>query len=190
MTVDNYLYFSYPLEYQVENIYINKNINDIPIETSHNFDKPVTQNFSTHKSLKGGLSFTYPSIFELNEQDYQDSEVLYHISFKDKTKDIHGFVQTWNLPYELESFLKNSISIYQEKSKDVLLKQITVNNLPGFYLSYVIDTLEGKNLRVSEVFLKKNKKMYRLSYFVPLDLWNKKESEIFWHMVNSFNILD
>ncbi|HHX17514.1 MAG TPA: hypothetical protein GX727_01485 [Clostridium sp.] len=190
VTVDNYLNFSCPLEYEIENIYINKNIKDISIEASNNLSKPIAENFSTYQTLKGGLSFKYPSVFELKEMDFQDSEVLYHISFINKTKNIHGFIQTWNLPYELESFLKNSISLSQGNDTDVLQNPITVNNLPGFYLSYTVDTSEGQKFKASEVFLKKNNKMYRLSYFAPLDLWDKKESEIFWHMVNSFKVLE
>lgn len=190
MTVDDYLYFSHPLEYQIESIYINKDIDNISIEASHNFNKPMSQKFSTYKSLKGGLSFIYPSVFELNEQDFQDTEILYHIYFKNKSKNIHGFIQTWNLPYELESFLKNSVSLYQENFIDVLQKSITVNSLPGFYLSYIVKTLEGEKIKVSEVFLHKDGKMYRLSYFSPLDLWSKEESEVFWHMVNSFEVLE
>ncbi|MDQ2085026.1 hypothetical protein RBH29_01060 [Herbivorax sp. ANBcel31] len=186
MIVDEYISFSHPVEYQIENIYINKDIDDISIETSHNFNKPITQNFSTHKSLKGELTFSYPSAFELNEQDFHDSEVLYHISFKNK--NIHGFIQTWNLPYELDDFLKKSNSLSQQEYADFLKKPVTVNDIPGFYLSYTISTMEGKNIKGSEIFLKKNDKMYRISYFVPIELWDEKEAKIFWHIVDSFKV--
>ncbi|TYQ12954.1 UNVERIFIED_CONTAM: hypothetical protein Cloal_3996 [Acetivibrio alkalicellulosi] len=185
-TVDNHLSFSYPIEYSIDNIFINKNIGDLSIETSHSLKKPLPEEFSTHKSLNGGFSFSYPSIFELSEQNFHDTQVLYHISFRNKSSQIHGFIQAWSFDHELDDFLKNSLSLSDQKYNYFNQKAITVNNLPGYYWNYSVPTLDNKNIIGSEVFLKHNEKMYRLSYFVPEDLWNKKESEIFWHMVNSF----
>ncbi|MFZ5988280.1 MAG: PsbP-related protein [Bacillota bacterium] len=186
LTIDNYLSFSYPMKYDVDNIYINETLENTSIQASHSLKKSITQKFSTYKSIKGQFGFSYPSAFDLNEQEFEGTEILYHVGLKDKSRPVQGFVQVWNLPYDLDEFLQKSKSMSDLKFKYFKSKAITVNNIPGFYWDYSISTHEGKSFKGSEVFLKKDEKMYRISYFVPEDLWNKSESEVFWNIVGSF----
>ncbi|GAE89161.1 membrane-associated protein [Acetivibrio straminisolvens JCM 21531] len=47
-------------------------------------------------------------------------------------------------------------------------------------------THDNKSYKGNEVFLKKDDKMYRISYFVPERLWSKNESKLFESIVSSF----
>lgn len=185
VTINNHLTFSYPFNTQVVNIYYNENIDGNIIQTNSTFKKPVATKFSSYKSIQGKFSFQYPSAFILNEKDFMGSDILYHIDFLNKAQNAHGFVQVWNLPYDLKNFLESSKSNSLQTFKYFESKEITVNGLPGYYWDYVSVGSDGKSYKASEVFFKKDDKMYRISYFVPENLWSKAQSDIFWTMVNS-----
>lgn len=186
VTIDNYLSFSYPVKYDIDNIYINEVIKDSSIQTSKSLKKPMTKKFSTYKSIEGGFGFKYPSAFLLNEQEFEGTEILYHVGFKDKNKPNHGFVQVWNLPYDLNEFLAKSKSSSSQQYKNFESKPITVHNISGVYWDYTTVTRDKKSFKGNEVFLKKEDKMYRISYFVPEELWGKSEADVFQDIVCSF----
>jgi len=186
VTINNYLSFSYPIAFEVDNIYVGEKVKDNAIKTNSTFRKPFRQNFSTYESIEGHFSFNYPSIFSIQQQEFAGSEILYHIDFKDNDQNTHGFVQVWNLPYPLQEFLERSKAASTLTYKDFSSTEITVNNLPGYYWSYYVLSDNGKYLRGNEVFFTKNNTMYRISYFVPENVWNNKQLEIFWSIVNSF----
>ena len=188
VTIDNSFSFSYPVKYDIESIYINDMVRDSSIQTNSTLLKPMSKRFSTYKSVEGEFSFKYPSAFFLNEQKFEGSEILYHISFKDKENSKHGFVQVWDLPYDLDKFLQNSLSYSDQQYKQFDFKSIISNGIPGIYWDYSIITEDNKTYKGSEVFLKKENKMYRISYFVPEHLWNKKEKNVFKEMVYSFKV--
>jgi len=85
-------------------------------------------------------------------------------------------VQVWNLPYTLKEFLAKSKSASEQKYKQFEEKEVLVNSIPGIFWDYTVITQDNKSFKGNEVFLKKDDKMYRISYFVPENLWNKKES--------------
>lgn len=187
ITINNYLTFSYPLSLRVDNIYIHEQYEANSIETNLTLRKPITQNFSSYQSLKGKFSFNYPSIFTLSQEDFGGSDILYHIDFKSKAeKNVHGFVQVWNMPYSLSEFLERSKSSSIQTFKEFTSSQILVNNLPGYLWEYIVVGNDDTNYKGMEVFFKKGDRMYRISYFVPENLWNKSQSDMFWGIVNSF----
>ncbi len=186
VTINNYLTFSYPFELQVVNVFYNEQLENSAIQTNTTYKKPLAQNFSSYKSFEGKFSFQYPSAFTLNEQDFAGSEVLYHIDFMNRSQNSHGFVQVWNMPYSLKEFLERSKTTSLQNFMSFQSKEVTVNGQPGFYWDYISHSKTGKDYRASEVFFKKDDKMYRISYFVPESMWNKSQSDIFWNIVNSF----
>jgi hypothetical protein len=186
VTINDCLSFSYPLKYNVEDIYINELIEKNSVQTSFNLKKPITHRFSNYKSVKGNFSFEYPSAFELNEEEFDGAEILYHIGFKDKSNPVQGFVQVWNLPHSLKEFLENSKAQASQNFNSFESKPVTVNNIPGFYWNYTVLTRNGELYKCSEVFLQKEERMYRISYFVPYKMWDKNQSDIYWSIVSSF----
>lgn len=186
VTINNSLSFSYPIDFIVENIYVNEQLSNSIVETNSSSKKPVAQGFTNFKSAEGRFSFNYPSLFQLNHGAYLGSDILYHIDFHDKPKTIHGFIQVWHLPYSLSEFLEKSKSTSSQNFTYFNSKQVKVNNFPGYLWDYEVRGNNGKYYKGSEVFFKNNSKMYRISYFVPKELWNKTQSDIFWSMVNSF----
>ncbi len=190
VTIDNFLKFSYPLGFDVDNIYINEQYSSNIIETSLLFNKPNMQKFSNFTSIEGKFSFEYPSIFSLNQQEFSGSEILYHIDFNSKQNSINGFVQVWNLPYSLEDFLTKSKSTSQLNFKYFNSNPVKVNGIEGFYWDYSFLSSSGNYFKGNEVFLQKDKRMYRISYFIPEELWTKEQEEIFKGIVYSFKVLN
>ena len=186
LTINDYLTFSYPLKYTIEDIFINENIQSNTIEANYNIAHHIPQKFSTYKSIEGKFSFDYPTAFELKEEYFSGAEILYHIGFKDKDKPIHGFVQVWNLPYSLEDFLEKSKKASIQDFISFTSQPITVDNSKGVFWKYSILTDDNMNYRGLEVFWKKDDKMYRISYFIPGNLWDEKEYETFLKIVKSF----
>ncbi|WP_265443037.1 PsbP-related protein [Acetivibrio straminisolvens] len=186
ITIENYLSFSCPAKYDIDNVYVNESVKGNLIETGSNFKKPRAEEFSTYKSIEGGFSFKYPSAFLLDEQEFEGTEILYHVGFKDRSNTSHGFVQVWNLPYDLNEFLSKSKSTSEQQYKQFEEKAVTVNSIPGILWDYTVITHDNKSYKGNEVFLKKDDKMYRISYFVPERLWSKNESKLFESIVSSF----
>lgn len=184
--INDYLSFSYPLTFEVDNIFISDHMKDSTIKTSFSFKKPVKQKFSNYKSLKGKFSFSYPSAFTLSEKEFSGSDILYHIEFHNKSKEAHGFVQVWNFPYDLKQFLEKSKEFSQLNYKYFKTKDIKVNGIPGYYWEYSVLGGNGIYYKGNEVFLSKGKLMYRISFFIPERNWNTKQSKVFWRIVKSF----
>lgn len=186
VTINNYLSFSYPFSMDLDNIFVNEQIGDNPIQTSMAINKPALEKFTDFTSLEGKFSFSYPSMFVLSQQFFTGSEILYHIDFHDKNGSSYGFVQVWNMPYPLDDFLNKSISTSQQNYKFFNMKPVTINGLEGFIWDYAFAAPNGEYYKGNEAFFKKDEKMYRISYFMPEAKWNSKQEDIFWKMVNSF----
>lgn len=190
ITVEDIFCFSCPLSFTFDSIYVNNKLAEHKsIKTGINLCNPFSRQFTTYKSLEGNFSFKYPSAFSLNEKKFNGSDILYHIDFKNDSKKSHGFVQVWNLPFSLKKFLQNSKNTSLQNYKYFNSKNVKVNGILGYHWDYVVKGSNGLFYKGSEIFLKSNKKMYRISYFVPEQLWNDKEKIIFNKMVNSFKIL-
>ena len=157
----------------IEDIYINETINDSFIQANVSLKSAVTKRFSAYKSGDSKFSFKYPSAFSINEYKFGGGEILYHVTFKDKVNPSHGFVQVWELPYDLNEFLEDSISHFGEQISNFSSSPVIVDHSPGIYWNYVITTEKGENFRDK---LKKKGRMYRIGA-VPEHLWNKNEEK-------------
>jgi hypothetical protein len=186
VTINNKLTFSYPLSYEVEDIFINESAGNSAVEANWQFKKPVPHKFSDFLSQDGRFSFSYPDSYELSQQYFAGSEILYHIDFHDKSDAVHGFVQVWNMSYDLKDFLNTSKSNSQADYKSFDMKSISVNGNPGYLWDYSLYTKDGSAYKGMEVFFKKENLMYRISYFVPEKAWDKAKLKVFWNIVNSF----
>lgn len=184
ITINSNLSFSCPATFSISNVY-SQNDNSTPYVQASNSNY---KNFIDFKSSGEGFEFSYPSIFEINTQNFPGSEILYHIDFQnkqDKTK--YGFVQVWNLPYSLEKFLENSKQTAMVNFINFSSKKIKVNNLDGFFWEYTIKEASS-NYKALEVFLSKDSKLYRVSYFLPEKNYDNDEYEMFWKVVKSLKI--
>lgn len=177
--LDN-LSISYPMAFTISDIYSNNDIAPY-IQTSNSSCK----SFLNYKCTEEGFEFSYPSAFEINPLSFPGSEILCHVDFNNKdNKSKNGFVQVWNLPYSLEEFLENSKKNSMVDFIDFNSKKININNLNGYFWEYSFNSPSGK-FKSLEVFLLKNSKLYRVSYFMPLNEYNTDEYDMFWDIVKS-----
>ncbi|HEY5583920.1 MAG TPA: hypothetical protein VIK78_05445 [Ruminiclostridium sp.] len=184
VTVNSNISFSYPATFSISNIF-SKNDNAAPYLQASNSNY---KKFIDSRSSEAGFEISYPSIFEVNKQNFPGSEILYHIDFRNKQdKAKGGFVQVWSLPYSLEKFLEESKQSAMVDYIDFTTKKIKVNNLDGYFWEY---TSKGtsENYKALEAFLSKNSRIYRISYFMPEKEYNTNEYEIFWQIVNSLKV--
>lgn len=180
--------FSYPLDIKIDDIFVNEQAGDGSVQSSIPFSRPAARQFSNYKSLEGKFSFDYPSAFVLVPEELNGADILYHIDFHSKSGSDHGFVQVWNMPGSMEEFLKNAKNSSQQTYKYFKSGNIRVNGVPGYYWDYSV--LAGGNYyKGNEVFLKKDGRMYRISYFVPEADWDQQHLQLFRNMVKSFKIL-
>ena len=182
--VNSDIRFSYPSSVSISNVYSRSN-NSSPYIQSSNSDYKT---FIDIKSVDQGFEFSYPSIFKADKQNFPGSEILYHIDLQNKQdKSKSGFVQIWNLPYSLEKFLEES---KQSSTMDFLnfsSSKIKVNNLNGYFWEYTIRKAP-ENYKALEVFLSKDSKLYRISYFLPQSKFNDEEYKMFWDIAKSLKV--
>ena len=188
ITIDDCLTFSYPLRFKINNVFVGNEMASEVIETGFSLKKPLSRKLKNFRIPEGKFSFLYPSSFTLSRKDFEGSDILYHIDFEDSTTASHGFVQVWEMPYPLEDFLEASKASFAQSYKFFNTKSIQVNGIPGYYWDYSVLGNDGKYYKGSEVFLKKDERMYRISYFLPENQWNKAQSDTFQNIVNSFKV--
>ena len=187
INIDSCIEFSYPYSIVVDNILVKNSYADRNILSSFSPFRPQTGQFINYESLEGKFNFDYPSAFVLQAGEFTGGDILYHIDFHDRQDAAHGFVQVWSLPGELGEFLEKSKEASQQTYKYFKSNSIEVNGVKGFLWDYDVLTQNGY-YKGSEIFLKKDGRMYRLSYFLPENQWDSKQSELFWNMVKSFKI--
>lgn len=186
LTINNCLSFSCPADFSVENVFINEINKDGTIETGLPFIKPRTEVFKNFISEKGKFGFDYPSIFTIDEREFSGSDLLYHVELK--SEESNGFVQVWNLPYSLSEFLNKAKSSSQLNYQYFSSKPIKVNNIDGYAWDYSILDKNGKQIKSNEVFLQKENRLYRISYFLPEESWNNYQKKLFYDIVDSLKI--
>ncbi|MDF2987778.1 MAG: hypothetical protein K0R50_3288 [Eubacterium sp.] len=184
ISVNSDISVSYPSILNVKNIYSKFNDAAPYIQASNTNYK----NFVEFHSQEEGFKFSYPSIFKLDQQIFPGSEILYHIDFQNKEdKKFYGFVQVWNMPYSLEKFLELSKEAAMNEFENFSSKKIKVNGLDGYFWEYTTKSA-NENYKNLEVFLTKGSKFYRISFYIPEKDYGKNDNDMFWRMVNSFNI--
>lgn len=188
ISIDGCLEFSYPLGMAVDDIFVNEQAREVSIQSSGLIREPASRQFTNYQSLQGKFSFDYPSAFALEPQEFNGADILYHITFRSKTEADQGFVQVWNMPSALEDFLKKSLDASRQTFRYFKSGSLTVNGVPGYYWDYSVRAGD-EYYKGSEVFLKKDGRMYRISYFVPESDWNEQRAEMYKNIVRSFKIL-
>lgn len=187
ISVDSSAEFSYPYAVKVDDIWINDIYADDLSLSVFCPSKPKTREFTDYEALEGSFSFKYPSAFVIKPETFSGSDILFHIDFHDREGTAHGFVQVWKMPGDLGDFLKKSLETSNKKYKFFNSGKVEINGVSGYQWDYSVLTGSGY-YRGAEVFLQRDGRMYRLSYFVPEKKWDRKQAELFEKMVHSFKI--
>lgn len=189
VSIGSFMEFSCPYGISVDKIISKSSVEEQLVVTSFFPSSPRAEQFIDYDSLEGKFSFKYPSAFILKKAAFTGGDILYHIDFHDKDDSSHGFVQVWNLPGDLGSFLDKSKETSQQTYKYFSQSSVLINGIKSYLWDYDVLT-GGGYYKGMEVFLKKDGRMYRLSYFVPEEKWDDRQSQIFRDMVKSLKIKD
>ena len=187
ISVDSVISFSYPHRIVVDQIMSNNSYSDRNVIASFLSNGPRVEKFINYESLEGKFSFDYPSAFIIRKAAFTGGDILYHIDFHDRDGSSHGFVQVWNFPGGLKEFLDKSKETSSQNFNYFKTGDIEINGIKGILWDYAVLTQNGY-FKGMEVFFKQGGRMYRLSYFLPEDKWDEKQSEIFWNMAESLKI--
>lgn len=184
IAIDSSFEFSYPYSITVDNVFAKNTLPQQNIIATFFPSQPRISQFINYKSIEGNFSFAYPSAFELNEKTFTGGEILYHVDFHDNQNVVHGFMQVWNFSEELGTFLEKAKNSSQQEYKYFVSNNIEINNMNGYLWDYVVAV--GNNYyKGMEIFLTKEGRMYRMSYFIPENKWDDKQSRLFWKMAKS-----
>jgi hypothetical protein len=179
--------FSYPINMKIDRIYVNEKMGVAGVKSTSLFQSPPVNSMKDIEAKGLGFSFSFPSAFQVNEQSFAGNEILYHVDFSDKSKNINGFVQVWNLQTPLKDFLINSKNTSPGNYQNFKMNEIKVNNLDGYLWDYT-SVNNSTSIKALEAFFQKDGKMYRLSYFVPEKSYNNEHKKIFMNILKSLNI--
>ncbi|MDD4495613.1 MAG: hypothetical protein PHV32_14955 [Eubacteriales bacterium] len=188
LTIENVISFSSPAEVRVISIFALRHTEDA-IETSMALSRYSCMKFNSYESLSGKIAFDYPANFILTPQVIPGNEILYHIDFKDDSNTYRGFIQVWNLNMPLKQFLEGSLKTSTISFIDFKSGNTILDSMPGYIWEYSLKGNDGILYKGMEIFAQDGQKMYRISYFVPLEKWDKKAASIFWKIVKSFKVL-
>jgi hypothetical protein len=188
ITVDSSFEFSYPHNITVKNVFAKNTSADQSVIYSFLSLYTRTGQFLKYKSIDGNISFDYPSAFVISEKTFTGGEILYHIDFHDNQNIVHGFVQVWTLSEDLGTFLKKSLDSSQNEYKYFISELVEINDLKGYSWDYSV-AVDGLYYKGMEIFLSKEGRMYRMSYFLPENKWDDKQSRQFWKMAKSMKVI-
>ncbi len=184
ITVNSQISFSYPMDFSIKNVYASDPASTPYIQASNSKYK----SFIDYKSPEDKFHFSYPSNFKLNQQAFPGSEILYHVDFQNKSDNsFTGFVQVWNLPYDLSKFLEESKENSLSDFINFNSKEIEVNKMKGYFWDYTVKG-SNENYKTLEVFLSKDSRLYRISFYIPEKNYTKEDYDMFWKMVNSLKV--
>jgi len=187
VSLNDNINFSYPMNMIIENIFVNEKIGNSGVKTVSLFSTPPVEMLKSFDAKGLGLSFSFPSAFQMTEQSFLGNEILYHVDFNNKSKEVYGFIQVWNLETPLKDFLINSKKTALSTFLNFKMSEIKVNNLDGYLWDYIAVN-DGKSIKALEAFLQKDGKMYRVSYFVPEKFFNKEQEKTFMNILNSIKV--
>ncbi|WP_024834094.1 hypothetical protein [Ruminiclostridium josui] len=184
IAVNSQISFSYPLDFSIKNVYASDPASAPYIQANNSKYK----SFIDYKSPEDKFHFSYPSNFKLYQQAFPGSEILYHVDFQNKNDNFFtGFVQVWNLPYELSKFLEESKENSLSDFINFNSKEIEVNKMKGYFWEYTVKS-SNENYKTLEVFLSKDSRMYRISFYLPEKNYTDEDYDMFWKMVNSIKV--
>ncbi len=184
ITVNSQISFSYPMDFSIKNVYASDPASTPYIQASNSKYK----SFIDYKSPEDKFHFSYPSNFKLHQQAFPGSEILYHVDFQNKNDNsFTGFVQVWNLPYDLSKFLEESKENSLADFINFNSKEIEVNKIKGYFWEYTVKGAK-ENYKTLEVFLLKDSRLYRISFYIPEKIYTDEDYDMFWKMVNSLKV--
>ena len=183
-TIDNSLSFDYSSSLKIKSIYSQNSNPILTVKASSTEIKPYIH----FKSDQHNIEFNYPDYFKLDFQDFPGSSIKYHVELGNKSiPNCTGIIQIWDLPYSLDKFLTASKKSSSTDFINFTNKKVIVNDMHGYSWEYSVRTPAGK-YHALEVFIQKDKCMYRISYFLPEKYFNVKEKKTFWNIVNSLKV--
>lgn len=142
----------------------------------------------TYTDEKNSVSFQYPSCFTMNEKSFEGGEIIKHLDFQCKSEGTFGLFQIWRYKNGLLSFLTSAKSVASASISDFSESPVKNHTLHGYLWEYTITNDQMKKFRVNEAFFENNGKIYRMSYFVPLNKWNSEQEQLFNDLIMSLKI--
>lgn len=188
ITVDHHISFSYPLSMDISDIYINDRLSDVSIDTNYTFRKPAEHKFSALESTEEQCVFDCPTAIFMENRELPGNEILYHITFHDSTGKQQGFVQVWKLTEPVEQFLTQAKRASDGSAENFRTSRAGIGNTTGYLWNYSFLGEHRTYYKGSELFFKKDDRLYRFSYFVPENQWSWKQEKTFWKMAGSFKV--
>lgn len=132
------------------------------------------------------ITYYLPSNFTVKTLDYNDNEILYHADFKSNDGSIWGIVEVMNINEDLLNYLKKSkesaTGVVDFKFFNIYNKKISNKN--GFVLEYLRKGNDNRYYRAQEYFLNINGNVFRMSFFMPNDLFNTNFLKLFETIVS------
>lgn len=157
------------------------------VQTSTDINEIQYKNYS---ALGGEFYYKLPSAWKTTEQDFGGSEIIYHNDFLSEDRNIHGFVEVWNLNMPLIDFIKegrkNPIGI--ASFKNYTIEDVKINGREGYILHYSRAGETGKYTKAFEVFIiGKGNTFYRFSFFMDETKWKNEYRMFFLNIAASAN---
>ncbi|MGE5678525.1 MAG: PsbP-related protein [Pseudomonadota bacterium] len=154
-------------------------------------DRAERQLFEAYNVMDDTFHFQLPYSWNTHEVSFLGGEILYHMDFLSPDRRIHGFIQVWKLSKTVKEFIDES-----EKAatgivdfKDFSVKEIMVDNRKGYLMEYSRLNQEGEYNKAYEVFIGgPEKRMYRISFFVPEKEWRNYFNVLFERIIHSVKI--
>lgn len=140
-----------------------------------------------YKALNSEIEYGLPEQWIAEEKKFEGSEIVYHNEFESRDLKVHGFMQVWDIGYNIKEFLQNSKSISEKQNKisDYVMKNIKINNKPAYCISYIIKNNQDRLFKCYEYFLNKDDKIIRFSFFVQEDKFKENMPTIFKNIVET-----
>jgi hypothetical protein len=157
--------------------------------SSLEYQKAERQVLKKHTALQGKFEFSLPSDWTTMEETFSGGEIIYNIFFMSKDKNIHGFVQVWDINKPLKQFIEESkqAAVGVVDFKYYRVKEVTVNNNKGYLLDYSRKGSQDKYIKSYETFIEGfNGRIYRASFFVEEQNWKQQYLILFNRITRSF----
>lgn len=155
------------------------------------YQKAERQVLKKYQALDGKFQYSLPADWTTMEEPFSGGEIIYNNFFMSKDKNIHGFVQVWDINKPLKQFIeeskKSAVGVIDFKYYRV--KEMTVNNYKGYLLDYSRKSNQDKYIKSYEIFIEGyNGRIYRVSFFVDEQNWKPQYLILFNRIANSFAI--
>jgi hypothetical protein len=161
-------------------------------KNSRGYQKAERQVLKKYQALDGKLEFALPETWTTMEEAFNGGEIEYNLYFQSPDKNIHGFVQTWNIDKPLKQFVEESkeSAVGVVDFKYYRIKEIMVDNKKGYLLDYSRRTDQDEYIKAYEAFLQGyDGRIARVSFFVNEKNWRPQYLILFNRIIRSFVIM-